>query len=108
MRYPRVFDLSLKKGAWSAEEDARLALAVAGYGISWIEIAGTIAGRTNEQCRDRWSELETGPLPEIAGRPRWTAEEDDALIEAVTSLGNKWKAVSLQLGGRWNDKQVGH
>ena len=51
-----MFDLTIKRGAWSAEEDTRLTMAVEGYGHSWIDVAGAVPGRTNDQCRDRWLE----------------------------------------------------
>ena len=53
-----MFDLTVKRGAWTAEEDTRLGMAVEAYGHSWVEVAGAVAGRTNDQCRDRWLECQ--------------------------------------------------
>ena len=51
-----MFDLTVKRGAWTAEEDTRLEKAVEAYGHSWVDVAVAVAGRTNDQCRDRWLE----------------------------------------------------
>ncbi|KAJ7710767.1 Homeodomain-like protein, partial [Mycena rosella] len=80
----------LKCGAWSLEEDKRLVAAVAGYGTSGAEVSRVIPGRTNEQCRDRW----TGSLAKVTTRKdEWSEEEDAALLEAVKTMGSKWKAI---------------
>jgi len=55
-RFSRQFDSTVKRGTWTAQEDARLRLAVEAYGHSWIDVASAIPGRTNDQCRDRWSD----------------------------------------------------
>ncbi|KAJ7499157.1 hypothetical protein FB451DRAFT_1358441, partial [Mycena latifolia] len=94
-RFLRTLDPSLRRGAWSLEEDKRLIAAIAGYGKSWAEIASVIPGRTNEQCRDRW----TGSLdPAKIKKDDWGEEEDKALLEAVKTMGNKWKAIGTQMG----------
>jgi hypothetical protein len=96
-RFLRTLDPSLHRGVWSAEEDKRLIDAVAGYGKSWAEVASVVPGRTNEQCRDRW----TGTLDPAKIKAKlddWTEESDQALLEAVKSMGNKWKAIGIKLG----------
>jgi len=93
----------IQRGGWSPEEDAKLRLAVAAYGNSWIEIAEVIAGRTNEQCRDRWSDKIN---PNLA-KGKWTNDEDKLLLEAVKSLGTaNWKGVSERLGNGRTDHNV--
>ena len=62
--------------AWSAEEDERLAGAVAG-GEGWSAVAVAVGnGRSKRQCRERWC-------------PPWTAEEDARLRECIVQLGGK-------------------
>ncbi|KAF8639650.1 hypothetical protein AX17_000915 [Amanita inopinata Kibby_2008] len=56
--YSRTLEPSVKRGPWSKEEDTRLHIAVEAYDHSWIEIASTIQGRTNDQCRERWLDLQ--------------------------------------------------
>ncbi|KIL68331.1 hypothetical protein M378DRAFT_101176 [Amanita muscaria Koide BX008] len=53
-RFFRMVDPSIKKGLWTQEEDARLRKAVEAHGNSWIDVASTMSGRTNNQCRERW------------------------------------------------------
>ncbi|KAJ6599306.1 MYB4R1 [Mycena vulgaris] len=101
-RFLRTLDPSLRRGAWSSEEDKRLIAAVAGYGKAWAEVASVVPGRTNEQCRDRW----TGSLDpaKIANKKdEWAEEEDKALIEAVNTMGNRWKAIGIQMGRSANN-----
>ncbi|KIM83791.1 hypothetical protein PILCRDRAFT_818814 [Piloderma croceum F 1598] len=91
-RYSRTLDPTLRHGAWTAEEDAKLRLAVSVFGNSWMEVAEVIAGRNNEQCRDRWSDKINR---------KWTDDEDRALLEAVGNLGtSNWKGVSECLSNR--------
>ncbi|KAF9468976.1 hypothetical protein BDZ94DRAFT_1231965 [Collybia nuda] len=93
-RYYRALDPSLKRGPWSEAELARLKAAAEAYGNNWTEVAACIPGRTNEQCRERWTEY----LNMSTGKEAWTEGEDEALIDAVKNLGNQWKAISKNLG----------
>lgn len=94
-RWHRTLDPSIRRGNWTAEEDAQLRLAVDLYGHAWMEVASVIPGRNNEQCRDRWTERINPKVP----RGKWTAEEDRRLISAIDELGvGKWKEVSERVG----------
>ncbi|KAF8211368.1 hypothetical protein K438DRAFT_1807189 [Mycena galopus ATCC 62051] len=96
-RYLRTLDSSLARGSWTAEEDERLKAAVAGYGrTAWAEVAGTIPGRTNEQCRERWLGSFDPTKTDKKGNG-WDEEKDAALIEAVKVNGRKWKVIAVQL-----------
>jgi myb proto-oncogene protein len=44
----------INSGKWTAEEDAKLTVAVTSHGNDWVRIAALVPGRTNIQCRDRW------------------------------------------------------
>jgi hypothetical protein len=101
-RYSRSLDPTVKRGHWSEEEDARLRLAVTAYGNSWVDVASAIPGRTNDQCRDRWSDR----LNPATVKGKWTDEENQSLVEAVKDLGNKWKAISERLGNSRTDSNV--
>ena len=96
----------MKKGVWSPEEDTRLRLAVGLYGNSWVDVATIMPGRSNEQCRDRWSERLN---PNVA-KGKWTEEEDNkllAVIESLTSSDNfSWKQVSDELATGRTDNMV--
>ena len=109
VRYARTIATTLKRGGWSEEEDARLTSAVVGYGESWVEVASAMPGRVNDQCRDRWKEIQTSATATVAvAAPyaKWTSEEDAKLSDAVNTHGMRWKTISLLFEGRWTDKQV--
>lgn len=94
-RWYRTLDPSIRRGNWSPEEDTQLRLAVGLYGHAWMEVASFIPGRTNEQCRDRWTERLNPKIP----RGKWTSEEDARLLSAVDEFGlGKWKEVSEKVG----------
>ncbi|KZP24602.1 hypothetical protein FIBSPDRAFT_856792 [Athelia psychrophila] len=100
-RYERTLHPSIQRGAWSAEEDERLRLAVKAYGMaSWADVAEVVLGRNNEQCRDRWQDNLNPSLT----KGKWTPEEDELLKEAVKTLGtSSWKAVSEHIGNGRTD-----
>ncbi|KAK3830645.1 MAG: Homeodomain-like protein, partial [Linnemannia gamsii] len=56
-RYSEALDPLVKKGSWSAEEDALLLEGVVKNQKCWIWIADGIQGRTQRQCRTRWVQL---------------------------------------------------
>ncbi|KAF7331812.1 Myb domain protein 4r1 [Mycena kentingensis (nom. inval.)] len=99
-RWQRCGDSSLRSGAWSEEEDKRLKAAVEGFGLSWVEVASAVPGRTNEQCRERWMKVFDGKSKSKTKTPSrpWTDEEDKALTDAIASLGTKWKEVGETIG----------
>ncbi|KAF7355109.1 Myb domain protein 4r1 [Mycena sanguinolenta] len=97
-RYLRTLDPTLRRRAWTLEEDKRLVSAVAGYGrAAWTEVANTIPGRSNEQCRERWVNFLDPARIGTKQDKEWDEEQDAALIEAVNVHGKKWKAIGVQL-----------
>ncbi|KAG9075548.1 hypothetical protein FS749_012772, partial [Ceratobasidium sp. UAMH 11750] len=65
-RYSKSLCPTIKKGKWSPEEDEALRRGVAAFGRTWIKVQEYVAGRTDAQCRERWSNmldpsLKTGP-----------------------------------------------
>jgi hypothetical protein len=102
-RWCRTLDPSIRRGNWSLEEDTQLRLAVDLYGHAWMEVASFIPGRTNEQCRDRWTERLNPKIP----RGKWSSEEDARLLSAVDEFGlGKWKEVSERVGTGRTDNTV--
>ncbi|KIO13068.1 hypothetical protein M404DRAFT_994019 [Pisolithus tinctorius Marx 270] len=94
-RYQRSLDPSVKRVNWTLEEDARLRIAAAAYGQSWVDVAAAMPGRTNDQCRDRWNEQVNPNL----NRSPWSPEEDKALLDVVRENENAaWKEISKLLG----------
>ncbi|KAK0468069.1 uncharacterized protein EV420DRAFT_1502670 [Desarmillaria tabescens] len=94
----RYVRLHLNRSPWTEAEDARLDLAVAGYGQSWVDVASAMPGRTNDQCRDRWIERQ-----KVASV--WTEDDDRRLVELVDQFGTlvRWKAVASEMGGGRTD-----
>jgi hypothetical protein len=43
--------------SWSPEEDAKLRQLHAQYGTSWSRISKNLKGRTSQQCRARWHQI---------------------------------------------------
>ena len=62
----------------------------------WSVLAATLPGRTDIQCRQRW----THTLDTTIKRDPWSASEDKILIEAHKKLGNKWGEISKLIDGR--------
>jgi hypothetical protein len=53
--------------SWSPEEDARLRTLYNQYGTSWSRISKALKGRTSQQCRARWHQLDSGRSRRSAG-----------------------------------------
>ena len=87
----------LKKGPWTAEEDAKLRELVAVHGAkdwaSWCP--QHMGGRPYTRCRERWqNRLATSVVPHC-GVDAWTPEEDAALRHGVETHGkSSWAAVA--------------
>jgi 3-keto-L-gulonate-6-phosphate decarboxylase len=86
-------------GRWKPEEGAKLIEAMQKHGKNWVAVAAMIPGRTDQQCRSRWTQtLDT------AGKTmgQWKPEEDAKLMEAMQKHGKKWIAVAAMIPGRTN------
>lgn len=68
------------------------------YGVrGWRKIAKEVPGRTEAQCRERWSSALRGDIKTC----EWTDEEDKILLEALETYGpGKWSKVCTLLSGR--------
>jgi hypothetical protein len=88
---------------WNGEEDTKLTEAVKKHGKKWVAVATMVPGRTDKQCRQRWSQA---LAPVAAGKTagRWEPEEDAKLIEAVKKHGKKWAAVAAMIPGRTSEQ----
>ncbi|GBG27598.1 Transcription factor MYB3R-4 [Hondaea fermentalgiana] len=98
-RWQKVLKPGLVKGSWTKEEDAVVMRMVEKYGlgnIKWSVIANQLPGRLGKQCRERWfNHLD----PSLKKEP-WSAEEDRILMEAQSTLGNRWCQIASLIPGR--------
>jgi hypothetical protein len=81
---------------WGSQEDDLLRQAVDALGhSSWVEVAEIVSTRDSKQCLQRWKAID----PSIR-RGRFTADEDDSLLEAHKCFGEKWCDVAKCVIGR--------
>jgi hypothetical protein len=104
-RWVDTLDPAPKKGRWTREEDGKLTEAINKHGKEWVAVAALVMGRTDKQCRERWTHT-LGPANGNTGEPRriWKPQEDAKLTEAIQKHGNAWVAVAALVTGR-TDKQ---
>jgi len=87
----KVEDRTKKRGKWTKEEDAVVEESVKA-GNSWKVIADKLPGRTNDQVRQRWTEvidpkLDKGPFKDA---------DDLRLWNAYNEIGGKWVDISKE------------
>jgi hypothetical protein len=89
---------TLKKGAWSADEDPLLITLVrASAKPDWELIARHFPGKTAQQVADRWNKVVN---PDIV-KGSWSDEEDRQIVNWVTQNGPKnWTALAATMHGR--------
>ena len=56
-RWSKSLRPSITRGKWSEVEDNELRVAVAMVGCNWKEVAPRVSGRTDAQCRERWTNV---------------------------------------------------
>jgi myb proto-oncogene protein len=86
-------------GQWTPEEDTKLREAVKKHGKNWVAIAEMVPGRTERQCRPRWTQALD---PASGDKGKWKAEEDAMLKDAVEKHGKDWAAIAAMVPGRTN------
>ena len=98
-RWKKVLAPGLKKGRWTAEEDAALRKRVAKGYKNWGEVAEDIPGRSFKQCRERWTHR-LQPSRSLDKKVPWTPEEDTLLIAGREQFGSNFTAIARMLPGR--------
>lgn len=84
---------TVKKSAWTADEDTQLLTLYETHGPKWSAIARQIPGRTDDACSKRYREA----LDPNLKKDEWTPEEDVKLLEVYSRIGGRWGQVGQEL-----------
>ncbi|CAI0402937.1 unnamed protein product [Linum tenue] len=98
-RAPCCDKANVKKGPWSAEEDAKLKdyIEQHGTGGNWIALPQKIGmKRCGKSCRLRWLNY-LRPNLKHGG---FSEEEDNIICSLYISIGSRWSIIAAQLPGR--------
>ncbi|XP_027339923.1 transcription factor MYB41 [Abrus precatorius] len=92
----------LKKGPWTPEEDQKLTDYIQKHGHGKWRTLPKNAGlkRCGKSCRLRWANY---LRPDIK-RGRFSLEEEEAIIQLHSVLGNKWSTIAANLPGRTDNE----
>lgn len=63
---------------------------------NWGSVAEYLPGRIGKQCRERWH----NHLDPTIKKEKWSQEEDRAILQLHSSVGNRWCEIAKQLPGR--------
>lgn len=77
-RWRRHLDPSVTRSAWKASEDEALQKLYTLHGPKWSLICQSVSGRTAQQCRARWFQVESLGNAERASSPRGETEGQHA------------------------------
>ncbi|XP_071709052.1 transcription factor DUO1-like [Rutidosis leptorrhynchoides] len=89
----------IKKGPWKSEEDEVLLKHVKKYGPKdWSSIRSKgLLQRTGKSCRLRWvNKLR----PNLKNGVKFSAQEEQTVIQLQREFGNKWARIATHLPGR--------
>ncbi|PNT00803.1 hypothetical protein POPTR_015G067700v4 [Populus trichocarpa] len=98
VRPPCCGKFNVKRGLWTADEDAKILAHVAKHGTgNWTAVPKK-AGlqRCGKSCRLRW----TNYLSPDLKHDNFTPQEEEMIIRLHAAIGSRWSIIAQQLPGR--------
>ncbi|KAI3328356.1 Homeodomain-like protein [Ustulina deusta] len=109
MNHDPIMSTGRDRKTWTAKEDEQLRNAVLqtiqdSRPLMWRDLAKSVPGRSNKDCRRRWWNTLAG----CTVKGPWSESEDERLMHAVGSYGPQWTQVAAAVGTRHSDQCSSH
>ncbi|CAN8255464.1 unnamed protein product [Cochlearia groenlandica] len=97
---------NVKKGLWTAEEDAKILAYVAIHGVGNWSLIPKKAGlnRCGKSCRLRWTNYLRPDLKHDSFSP----QEEELIIQCHRVIGSRWSSIARKLPGRTDNDVKNH